>query len=339
MNRVAPILLLFTLLAGLPGSHAQTLGGIPAPERPAASSAGTPPATDAAAPAAQPAQTISLAPKAKPDVIYVPTPQDVVHEMLKMAKVTKADVVYDLGCGDGRIVVTAAKDYGARGIGFDIDPDRVRESRANVAAAMVGDRVEIRQGDLFEVNLSPASVLTLYLLESLNRRLRPKIFSELKPGSRVVSHAFSMGEWMPDDQKVITKSGYDHRVYFWIVPANVSGIWKVQGPAPGGISELRIYQSFQNVSGSVEREGKSAAIQNGRVNGDRLTFSIGGSTGKAGRPATVSVRVAGDRIEAEGSGSQPGKWTAQRMRDTKVRIDESATEPADRSALKLQVQP
>ena len=137
------------------------------------------------------------APTRRPDVIYVPTPQEVVEAMLDVAKVGANDLVYDLGCGDGRIVVTAAKKYGARGVGIDIDPVRIKEANENVASNGVGDKVEIRQADLFETDLSQANVVTLYLLSSLNLKLRPKLWKELKVGSRVVSHAFNMDDWEP----------------------------------------------------------------------------------------------------------------------------------------------
>jgi ubiquinone/menaquinone biosynthesis C-methylase UbiE len=157
------------------------------------------------------AQTLAQAATRTPDVIYVPTPQEVVDTMLSLAKPTKNDLVYDLGCGDGRIVVTAAKKYGARGIGVDIDPNRIAEANANVRAENVGDRVRIVQGDLFEFDFKDATIVTLYLLPSLNLKLRPKLWRELKPGTRVVSHDFDMGDWVPE-QKVSVAS---RTVYFW----------------------------------------------------------------------------------------------------------------------------
>jgi ribosomal protein L11 methylase PrmA len=135
--------------------------------------------------------------------------------MLRVANVGPNDVVYDLGCGDGRIVVTAAKEYGAHGVGIDIDPQRVAEARANVEAAGVGDKVKILEQDLFETDLSPATVVTLYLLPSLNLKLKPKLFAELKPGTRIVSHAFDMGDWKPE--KELDVDG--RKVYFWTIPA------------------------------------------------------------------------------------------------------------------------
>jgi SAM-dependent methyltransferase len=154
-------------------------------------------------------------PEKKLDVPYVPTPQTVVDAMLDMAAVKKDDVVYDLGCGDGRIVITAAKKYGARGVGIDIDPDRIQEANANAKQAGVSDRVKFIQQDLFKTDFKEASVVTLYLLPDINLKLRPKLLSELKPGTRVVSHAFDMGDWKPE--KTDTIDGY-RRIYFWTIP-------------------------------------------------------------------------------------------------------------------------
>lgn len=148
------------------------------------------------------------------DVPYVPTPQKVVEGMLELAKVNEGDVVYDLGCGDGRIVITAAKDYGATGIGVDLNPERIEEANANAIDAKVDDKVTFYEGDLFDFDFSKADVLTLYLLPDVNLKLMPKIQSEMKPGSRVVSHAFDMGDWEPD--KKISVDG--KTIYLWIIP-------------------------------------------------------------------------------------------------------------------------
>ena len=153
-----------------------------------------------------------------PDVIFVPTPGEVVDTMLKMAAVSKKDTVYDLGCGDGRIVITAAQRYGARGVGIDIDPDRVSEATDNVRKAKVEDRVRIIRGDLFEADISAATVVTLYLLTDLNLKVRPKLLRELKPGTRVVSHAFSMGDWNPERTAEVGGT----TVYLWRIPARKS---------------------------------------------------------------------------------------------------------------------
>lgn len=150
------------------------------------------------------------------DVPYVPTPQTVVDEMLKIAAVTKDDLVYDLGSGDGRIVITAAKKYQAHGIGVDIDPERVKEANANAVQAGVTDKVKFIEQDLFETDLKEASVVTLYLLPEVNLRLRPKLWKELKPGTRVVSHSFDMGDWKPEKT---VKVG-ERTIYYWVIPQN-----------------------------------------------------------------------------------------------------------------------
>ena len=162
--------------------------------------------------AAQQTQTQAPAAARTPDVIYVPTPPEVVDAMLRLAKVTKDDVVYDLGSGDGRIVIAAAQKYGARGIGFDIDPQRIAEANANLAQAGVGDRVKFVQADLFQQDLSEATVITLYLLPSLNMKLRPALW-KLKPGTRIVSHSFDMGDWEPE----VTENVNGRTVYYWTV--------------------------------------------------------------------------------------------------------------------------
>jgi len=159
--------------------------------------------------------TIRTSPLRTPDVIFVPTPEEVVQQMLKVSNVGKNDVIYDLGSGDGRIVITAAKEYGARGIGIDIDPQRIAEATENAKQAGVSDRVQFLNQDLFETNFSEATVVTLYLLRSLNLKLRPKLRAELKPGTRIVSHAFDMGDWAPE--KTLDVDG--RKVYYWVVPA------------------------------------------------------------------------------------------------------------------------
>lgn len=149
-----------------------------------------------------------------PDVIFVPTPQDVVDEMLKMAKVRKGDVLYDLGSGDGRIAVTAAKRYGVRAVGIDIDPERIREATENARKAGVGNLVQFRREDLFKADFSEATVVTLYLLPDLNVKLRPRLWQELKPGTRIVSHQFDMADWKPEKQLELN----GRTIYFWTIP-------------------------------------------------------------------------------------------------------------------------
>lgn len=152
------------------------------------------------------------------DVPYVPTPPAVVEEMLQIANVTGDDILYDLGSGDGRIVITAAKKFGTRGVGVDIDPQRVQEANQNAQEAGVSDRVEFREQDLFETDFSNATVVTLYLLPEVNLRLRPRLLEQLKPGTRVVSHQFDMGDWKPE--KVVEVEG--RTIYYWVVPEKAS---------------------------------------------------------------------------------------------------------------------
>jgi SAM-dependent methyltransferase len=164
-----------------------------------------------------PAQKAADAPR-KPDVVFVPTPQEVVDKMLELAEVKKGDLVYDLGCGDGRIVVTAAKKFGCKAVGFDIDPERVKESKENVAKNKVGDLVTIKEADIFKQDLSQANVITLYLLPELNVKLIPQL-EKLKPGSRIVSHDFDMRGVKPKQVvKVKTKDGGESEVYLWVTP-------------------------------------------------------------------------------------------------------------------------
>jgi SAM-dependent methyltransferase len=169
----------------------------------------------------------------KPDVPYMPTHEKVVAEMLKVAKVGKDDVLYDLGSGDGRIIITAAKEFGTRGVGVDIDPDLIREARQNAVKAGVADKVKFIQQDLFETDIREATVVTLYLWPEINLRLRPKLLTDLKPGSRVVSHNHDMGDWKPlktvrvrvPHEYVISKTlnmrvPHQHKIYYWVVPAH-----------------------------------------------------------------------------------------------------------------------
>lgn len=160
-------------------------------------------------------------PERDPDVPYVPTPNEVVTQMLQIANVKKGDVLYDLGSGDGRIVITAAQKYGTRGVGIDINPERISEANANARAAKVTDLVQFRQQDLFKTDLSEATVVTLYLLPDINVKLRPQLFRQLKPGTRIVSHDFDMGEWKPERVVQVQGPNRQHTVYYWVVPKTI----------------------------------------------------------------------------------------------------------------------
>jgi SAM-dependent methyltransferase len=250
-------------------------------------------------------------PSKKPDAPYISTPGHIVEEMLDMARVGPEDIIYDLGCGDGRIVVTAASKCGARGVGVDISPALIQKSLKNAARARVTDRVRFIEGDLFEVDFSSASVLSLYLLPSLNLKLRPKIFTVLKPGARILSHNFDMGDWEPDNFKSIG----EHRIYYWVVPASASGIWEMHWDDETGMpSILNIRQEFQMISGTLT-SGNPQAIKNGRLVGDTIQFTAVRKTNGKSVRMRFEGRVNGHAIEGTFSVlglSGKKKWTAER---------------------------
>jgi predicted RNA methylase len=201
------------------------------------------------------------------DVIWVPTPPELIKDMLDMADVTPNDYLVDLGSGDGRIVIAAAK-RGARALGIEYNPDMVELSKRNAQKEGVSDKASFMQADIFETDFSKATVLTMYLLPSLNLKLMPTVL-KMKPGTRVVSHAFTMGDWVPDQ----TKSEDSRSAYFWIVPANAEGTWSWQTPA--GRAELKIAQTYQKIEGTMAIDGSNQPIKNGMLKGDCIIFSIG----------------------------------------------------------------
>jgi SAM-dependent methyltransferase len=246
-----------------------------------------------------------------PDIHFTPTPTRVIAEMLRIAAVDASDVVFDLGCGDGRIVITAALERGAQGVGIDIDPKLLREAEAAATAAGVGSRVEFRRGDLFAVDLGPATVITLYLLDSLNVRLRPRIFATCRPGTRVVSYSFEMGEWEPDAHTPIAANG----VSLWIVPANLSGTWTFTGEPEGlKIATLHLTQRFQVLAGEAVIGGKAHAIRDGRVRGSSFAFTVESGAGAL----TISGTV--DRDVMQSSNEQPA-WLARQSSGTRRSIE------------------
>ncbi len=222
------------------------------------------------------------------DVHFVPTPQEVVDRLLTMAKVTKDDFVIDLGSGDGRIVITAAQKYGARGMGVDLDPQRIQDANANRKKAGVEDKVEFLQANLFETDLSKATVLTMYLLPRLNIQLRPLLL-DLKPGTRLASHAFDMGEWRPDRHDKV--SGRD--AYFWIVPAKVSGRWQIDdGQAK---FEVELTQQYQEIDGVARMGDTTTVLRETSLRGDEIRFVVELQNGER---RAFRGKVAGNRIEA-----------------------------------------
>ncbi len=242
------------------------------------------------------------------DVIWVPTPQALVERMLQMAKTTANDYVVDLGSGDGRTVITAAKKFGARALGIEYNPDMVELSKRNAEKEGVAARAQFMKADIFETDFSEATVLTLYLLPNLNVKLRPTILN-MKPGTRVASHAFSMDDWPPDQTETVE----GRTAYLWIVPAKVEGTWHWSG-ARG--YELVLRQHFQHVEGLIRSDNKVAQFRNAKLEGDRIMFSViefGSTSGTVRRDFTG--RINGDVIEglvktANGGGEE--KWTATR---------------------------
>jgi hypothetical protein len=261
-------------------------------------------------------------------VPYVPTPQEVVERMLEIAKVTANDYVIDLGSGDGRIVVTAARKHKARGFGVDINPERIAEANANAKKAGVTDLVSFQQRDLFEADLSDATVITMYLLPRVNMDLRPRLL-DLKPGTRVVSHDFSMEDWKPDVHvKMDVKEKYGGAggtsdIYFWVIPARVGGVWQWQLPVSGKsvAYEVSLNQKFQVISGIARVGGRTVALQDAKLNGDVISFSFSAEVNGMAVKHRFSGRVQGSAISGEvalsGSRIQAQlDWTAQRTATT-----------------------
>lgn len=230
------------------------------------------------------------------DVPYVPTAQTTVDEMLKIANVSGSDYLIDLGSGDGRIVITAAKTYGTRGMGVDLNPQRIKESNENAKAAGVTDKVKFFQQNLFDTKLSDATVLTMYLLPSVNLQLRPRILSELKPGTRVVSHDFDMGDWRPDAQRDL---GSD-QVYFWIVPAQVNGTWNAK--VGNDTYKVDLKQQFQEATGTASSGGKALKIENVKLKGPEISLDIVDGSNRR----TLTGKVDGNTITGNGWSATKG---------------------------------
>jgi hypothetical protein len=242
------------------------------------------------------------------DVIWVPTPDEVVERMLQMAQVTSKDMVMDLGAGDGKIAIAAAKKFGARAIGIEYNPDMVKHANANAQAAGVAGegpgRATIRHGDIFQTDFSKATVITLYLLPALNMKLRPQLLA-MRPGTRVVSHSFTMEDWEADEVSSID----GRRAYFWLVPANVMGNWTLE--AGNERVELSLDQTFQKVSGTAAFGAVQAGLRDPRLRGAAIAFTyVDGS----GVRRDFTGRVEGKRMEGtfrDERGTE-GRWSAAR---------------------------
>jgi len=263
------------------------------------------------------------------DVVYVPTPQVAVDEMLKMAKVSPNDFVIDLGSGDGRIVITAAKKFGARGLGVDLDTVLLRRARDGAQREGVADRVQFVEQNLFDTDLARATVITTYLLPEMNERLRPKILA-LKPGTRVVAHDYDMGEWQPDEEKTLVvpeKTVGDpgkSYIFFWVVPATIAGRWEslIYTGGRGIVYEFDFDQSFQRVSGDLRVDGKDARLPIFNVRGDRVSFEVDAPSGSGLVKHRFQGVVKQDRIEGTVTiaGQKPLKWAAQLKRRGELRF-------------------
>ena len=259
------------------------------------------------------------------DVVYVPTPQIVVDEMLMMAKVNKADYLIDLGSGDGRFVITAAKKHGARALGVDLDTYLLKVANENARKENVTERVTFREQNLFETDLAGATVVSTYLLPEMNLKLRSKIL-KLKPGTRVVAHDYNMGDWYPDEQKTLVvpekkvgNAGISY-IFSWVVPALVAGKWQSQINVGGKdiAYEFDMEQFFQNIDGDASA-GAMRGEMRGKMTGEQVKFSLTGKSGQKLERHEFQGQVAGEAISGtvrigEGASQRQAPWTARRIK-------------------------
>lgn len=242
------------------------------------------------------------------DVPYVPTPPEVVSQMLELARPSPEDTVYDLGSGDGRIVITAAERYGTPGVGVELDSGRVATARQNAAEAGVSDRVRFIRGDLFEADVRTANIVTLYLFPEVNRKLRPKLFEQLEAGDRVVSHDFNMGEWSADSVvNMNRRDGGSSTVYLWVMPAGIGGTWEMSLPGNRG-ETVRLDQRYQDVR-AVFPDVPGGQVTGARVRGDTVRFTLRGVLESG--PMRMSGVFRDGRIE--GTTSEGEAWSARRV--------------------------
>jgi SAM-dependent methyltransferase len=270
---------------------------------------------------------LQIAKGASPDVPYVSTPHAIVDEMVRLADVKASDVVYDLGCGDGRLVIAAVKKTGCRGVGIDIDPERIKESRANARAAGVQDRVRFVEQNFFASDIREATVMLIYLFPDINIRLRAKFLSEMKPGSRLVSNAFDMGDWRPDNSASIG----GQRVYYWVIPANATGTWKWRSPDGRRTAfMLKVEQSYQAIRGTLTQEDQQSTLTDAKLTGDRITFRIEQDSGGRKTAREFAGTISGNSItgtisSTEGPRAQNNRWKAVRDPSTLRPIESGYT--------------
>ena len=227
------------------------------------------------------------------DVIWIPTSPELVTRMLNMAKVSSQDIVYDLGAGDGIIAITAAKQFGARAYGIEYNPQMALHAQNNVRAAGVADKVSIRQGDIFEEKFDEATVVTMYLLPHLNLKLRPTLL-KMKPGTRIVSHAFDMNEWEADEK---VSQEYAH-AFMWVVPSPVEGTWTLQEVDSKAQVQLDIQQSFQRIGGSITERGRKTPLLGAQLRGDKIAFQYMGADQQL---RSVTAQVNGNKMNGVSS--------------------------------------
>ena len=277
------------------------------------------------------AVTPRLASPQAADVPYVPTPMSVVEAMLNIAKVGPNDFLIDLGSGDGRIVITAARKYGARGFGVDLDGALVAQARRDAQRQGVSDRVEFYTRNLFITDIERATVLTSYLFPRVNMQLRPRIFNELRPGTRVVSHEFDFGNWKPDGHVHVAVPGKSYgppssEVYLWIVPANAAGewLWRITVEGSPIECELALVQTFQMLDGSARAGGQPARIERAKLEGDEiLLMLVADVNGREVRQHLLG-RITGDTIQGTarvGATTADAEWQATRVKRGKINID------------------
>ena len=285
-----------------------------------------------------PAMTLAEEERGVGDVVYVPTPQIVVDEMLRMAKTGPKDFIIDLGSGDGRMVITAAKKFGARGFGVDLSDSLLKESNKSAVDQGVSDRANFIKQNLFETDLNQATLISTYLLPEMNQRLRPKILN-LRPGTRVVAHDYHMGDWLPDEQKtlavpekIVGTPGVSY-IFMWIVPAKVAGRWQSQIAAGGQSAnwDFDFRQTFQMVEGTINSGGRSTKLPEFKVEGDQIDFTVLTRSGDTSTRHQFKGTVNGDTIVGTvvvGTGAaQKLPWSAKLIKRGDLKSFQSMAAP------------